>query len=92
MDKRSQAPLVGGLLRSYGRDVKLHGSLKDNLAAAVRSARRLRGRAVHADTLRFWSDLLDHARDGDAGGPAPRTFSVEQVIVELETELAQRDA
>ena len=72
--------------------MKLHGSLKDNLAAAVRSARRLRGRAVHVDTLRFWSDLLEHARDGDAIGPASCTCSVEQLIAELQAELAQRDA
>jgi hypothetical protein len=32
------------------------------LIAAVRSASRLRGQPVHADTIKHWADLLHHAR------------------------------
>jgi hypothetical protein len=42
--------------------MKLHGTLADNLNAAVRSAERLRGHPVHADTMNFWLELLSLAR------------------------------
>ncbi len=69
--------------------MKLHGSIEDNLKAAVRSARRLRGHPVHADTLKHWSDLLHHARRELASGTGERP-SMEPLVVELETELASR--
>ena len=69
--------------------MKLHGSIRDNLVAAVRSARRLRAHPVHADTLRYWDDLLHHARRELAAGPGERP-SVEPLIIELETEIASR--
>jgi hypothetical protein len=40
----------------------LHGSLVENLEAAVDSAQRLRGRRIYPQTLQFWSDLLEVAR------------------------------
>jgi hypothetical protein len=42
--------------------MNLHGSLVENLEAALESTRRLRGQRVYADTIRFWSDLLETAR------------------------------
>jgi hypothetical protein len=42
--------------------MKLHGTLADNLKAAVGSAERLRGHPIHSDTLHFWLELLSHAR------------------------------
>jgi hypothetical protein len=42
--------------------VKLHGSLTTNLQIALQSARRLKGRPVHKDTLAFWAELLAHGR------------------------------
>ena len=44
------------------KGVELHGSLADNLKAAVRSAERLRGHPIHADTMNFWLELLSQAR------------------------------
>ena len=69
--------------------MKLHGSIADNLGAAVRSARRLREHPVHADTLKHWSDLLHHARRELASGTSERS-SIEPLVVELETEIARR--
>jgi hypothetical protein len=42
--------------------MRLHGTIEENLRAAITSARRLRGHPIHSDTVRHWSDLLDHAR------------------------------
>jgi hypothetical protein len=42
--------------------MNLHGSLVENLEAALESTRRLRGQRVYADTIQFWSDLLETAR------------------------------
>lgn len=42
--------------------MRIEGSVRSNLLAAIASARRLRGRAVHGDTLEHWHGLLDHAR------------------------------
>jgi hypothetical protein len=42
--------------------MELHGSTEANLVAALRSANRLRGHRVHGDTLKFWADLVRHAR------------------------------
>ena len=69
--------------------MKIHGSIGDNLTAAVRSARRLRAHPVHADTLEHWRDLLHHARQELALGTAPPE-AIEPLIAELETELAAR--
>ena len=41
--------------------MELIGSIANNLTSAVQSAPRLRGQAVHADTLAHWADLLRHA-------------------------------
>lgn len=42
--------------------MQLHGSTEANLTAAIRSANRLRDRAVHGDTVAFWAALVLHAR------------------------------
>ena len=67
--------------------MELHGSTMNNLTSAVQSARRLRGHPVHADTLGHWIDLLHHARRALAGG-SPE--SIQELIIELEKELADR--
>jgi hypothetical protein len=46
---------------------ELHGTLTENLQAALRSAHRLRGQRIYADTLQFWSELVDLARTKGAG-------------------------
>jgi hypothetical protein len=65
----------------------IHGSIANNLTSAVQSARRLRGHPVHADTLDHWRDLLNHARQELANGS---TEPIQALVVELETELADR--
>jgi hypothetical protein len=67
----------------------LHGSIENNLASAIQSARRLRGRPVHADTLGHWKDLVEHARRELAKGS---TEPIDALICELEGELADRTA
>jgi hypothetical protein len=67
--------------------MELHGSVVSNLTSAIQSARRLRGRAVHSDTLDHWSDLLAHARRAVADGS---TEPVQALIQDLENELAHR--
>lgn len=41
--------------------MRIEGSIRANLIAAVSSARRLRGRPVHGDTIAYWRRLLDYA-------------------------------
>lgn len=69
--------------------MNLHGSIQENLLAAVRSARRLRKHPVHVDTLKHWDDLLHHARRELAAGKGDRS-SIEPLVAELETEIASR--
>ena len=69
--------------------MELHGSIVNNLASAVQSARRLSGHPVHADTLGHWTELLDHARRELADGS---TEPIQSLILELEKELADRTA
>jgi hypothetical protein len=70
--------------------MELHGSMEANLASAIRSARRLRGHPVHADTLGHWTDLLHQARRDLASETDPPAEVIEQLLAELETELAER--
>lgn len=67
--------------------MELHGSIANNLASAVTSARRLRGHPVHADTLGHWANLLRHARLELAEGSKE---TIEPLILDLERELADR--
>jgi hypothetical protein len=77
------APLIGTRMN-------LHGSVSDNLRAAIRSAERLRGRAVHPDTLAFWQDLLRHARRADTHPGKGGQRALDDLIVELERLVAER--
>lgn len=70
--------------------MKLHGTLEANLVAAIRSARRLRGHPVHPDTLSHWTDLLRQARRELSAETCLHAEPVQQLVVELETELAER--
>ena len=67
--------------------MEIDGSITKNLASALRSARRLRGHPIHADTLGHWTDLLTHAPKDAADGS---TEPIKALIVELENELANR--
>ena len=72
--------------------MELHGSIEANLVAAVRSARRLRGHPIHADTLQHWTDLLYQARRQLSAGPANDANTLKQLVADLETELADHSS
>ncbi len=67
--------------------MELYGSTESNLVSACKSARRLRAHPVHADTLAYWSDLVDQARLELAAG---RDEPILALTMKLETELADR--
>ena len=69
--------------------MRIEGSIRANLLAAVGSARRLRGHRVHGDTIAYWRQLLDHARKM-AAYPQPETFG--DLMADLEIELARSKA
>jgi len=68
--------------------MKIEGSIRANLIAAVASARRLRGRPVHGDTIAYWRQLLDHARNLN-NRPQPEAFG--ELMTDLESELGHAD-
>ena len=70
--------------------MRLHGTIEGNLISAIRSANRLRDRAVHADTVRFWSDLIQHARNELSSHTALPPEALERLVAELEFEVARR--
>jgi hypothetical protein len=72
--------------------MELHGSVERNLVAAIRSARRLRGHPIHADTLQHWIDLGHQARRQLAADPDSETETLKQLVADLETELADHSS
>lgn len=70
--------------------MQLHGSIEGNLVSAIRSANRLRDRPVHADTVRFWSDLIQHARRELSSCAAMPSDALNRLLSDLEGELARR--
>ena len=64
--------------------MRIEGSVRANLIAAVASARRWRGRPVHRDTVDHWQRLLDYGRlvHRQSCGEA-----VGELVAELEAEL-----
>ncbi len=67
----------------------LHGSLAENLQAAVRSVKRHRNHPVHAETVKFWADLLQHARSLKAAGDE-EAFAIDLLLAELDLAVAGR--
>ena len=65
--------------------MKIEGSIRSNLIAAVASARRLRGRPVHGDTIEYWQRLLEYGRRNST---QPSCEPVAELISELESELS----
>lgn len=64
----------------------IEGSLRSNLQAAVASAKRLRGRPVHDDTIEYWRRLLEYGRRNSGQALCE---PVTDLVAELETELAR---
>ena len=69
--------------------MKLVGSLEDNLAAAVESVRRHRSHPVYRETVKYWSDLLQHARQlkSDEG---ENLQAIDALLVELDLAVQER--
>lgn len=63
--------------------MRIEGSVRANLSAALASARRWRGRSVHKDTADHWRRLLDYGRlierqpSGEAVGDLVRDLEIE---------------
>ncbi len=69
--------------------MQIHGSTEGNLIAAVRSASRLRGHPVYADTIKHWADLLHHARRELSTNAALPSETLKRLVAELEVELTK---
>lgn len=65
--------------------MRIEGSLRSNLLAAIASARRLRGARIHADTVEYWRRLADYGRRSST---QPLCESVGDLVSELDRELA----
>ena len=61
--------------------MRIEGTVRANLIAAVASARRWRGRPVHRDTVDHWRRLLDYAERQPLGE------AVSDLVAELEMEM-----
>jgi hypothetical protein len=66
--------------------MRIEGSLRSNLIAAVSSARRLRGSPIHPDTIDHWRRLLEYGR---LNSIQPLCEPVTELVAELESELAR---
>ena len=64
--------------------MRIEGSVRSNLLAAIASARRWKGKPVHRDTIDHWRRLLDHGRSVSGHGEP-----VGDLVAALELELAQ---
>ena len=64
--------------------MRIEGSVRANLIAAVASARRWRGRAVHKDTVDHWRRLADYGRLVER---QPCGEAVSDLVAELEAEV-----
>jgi hypothetical protein len=64
------------------------GSIEADIVTAVRSARRLRGHPIHEGTIQHWADLLHQARRHLAAEPFTEKERLDQLIADLDTELA----
>ena len=64
--------------------MRIEGSVRANLIAAVASARRWRGRPVHKDTFDHWRRLADYGRLVER---QPCGEVVSDLVAELETEI-----
>jgi hypothetical protein len=68
--------------------MELHGSLSENLSAALKSMRRLKGHPVHADTIDYWYSLVTHVRGMVRKGHS--SPEVKNLLAAVSLELAGR--
>jgi hypothetical protein len=69
--------------------MELSGTIAHNLRCAIDSAKRLRGKRIHADTLDFWRSLISHAlrdqqRKTDGSG-----WLISELVAKLEKEISE---
>ena len=69
--------------------MELAGSLEDNLVAAVESVRRHRDHAVYRDTVKYWSDLLQYARQTKSE-KTENLDAIDDLLVELDLAVLER--
>jgi hypothetical protein len=69
----------------------LDGTLAQNLEAALKSARRLRGHPVHKETQAFWMELLAHGRAQLRSCTAAEINTIEHLLASLQEELTARE-
>ena len=65
-----------------------HGSIAQQLRAAVESTRRLKGHPINRGTLQLWSEVIHEARARRAAGELFDDTEVARLIAELEVALA----
>jgi hypothetical protein len=68
--------------------MKLHGTIIENLEAALASSKRLRGHPVHKDTILFWRNLIAQARSETP--EEARAAETKALIAALEGEIADQ--
>ena len=66
--------------------MRIEGSVRSNLIAAVASARRWHGRTVHKDTVDHWRKLVDYGRLVDR---QPYGEAVGDLVNDVEIEVAR---
>lgn len=67
----------------------MHGTLSDNLRAAIVSAKRLRTHTVYGDTLKHWRALLLHARSKSLVN-GEEDLEIAALVAELESQVQAR--
>ena len=69
-----------------------YGPLENNLFAAIRSAKRIRGHPIHPTTTAHWASLLHEARDELRRNEIieDRT-TLRKLVGELENQITQTD-
>ena len=67
----------------------LHGSLRDNLQAALKSVVRHRNLTVHLDTREYWDRLLQYAQA--LPNEENTAFDISELTQKLAQELIERD-
>lgn len=68
----------------------LHGTITENLRAAIASAERLQGHPVYQQTLDYWRELIREARHRRDRVSKTDLPALDMLIARLETKLAER--
>ncbi|KRB78791.1 MULTISPECIES: hypothetical protein [unclassified Sphingomonas] len=68
----------------------LHGSITENLRAAIASATRLQGHPVYGETLTYWRELIHEVRRRRGALPDSDRPALDALFARLEAELAGR--